>query len=70
MDTAEFVDQREALLESIQRDEAEMRVAVHELTDVARREFDISERIRAYPLAWLAGGFLLGLWLAQRGRRN
>jgi len=58
---------REDLLQSIERDEEEVRVAVHELTDAARSSLDVREHIKKFPLAWAMGGFLVGAWLGRRG---
>lgn len=62
----EYVERREELLESIERDQEELREAVHDLTDAARETFVLAERIRESPVAWLVGGALLGLWLGAR----
>lgn len=67
MDNSEYADQRDELLDSIERDQAEVRVAVHELTDAAREQLDLGEHIKRFPMAWLLGGFLLGLWLGRPG---
>jgi hypothetical protein len=65
------MDQREVLVESIERDEQELREAVQELTGAASTQLQISERIKQAPLPWLLGGFLLGIWLGSgRERRN
>jgi len=67
VDTNNFADQRDELLESIERDQEEVRIAVQELTGAARSAFDLSEYIRSAPLAWTLGAFLVGAWLGSRG---
>jgi hypothetical protein len=56
---------KEALLESVERSEEELRQAVDELTMVAHHRLDLRERIAENPWPWLAGGFVVGLWLAR-----
>jgi hypothetical protein len=56
-------DEREAVLRSIDRDEEELRAAVHHLTGAARAELGLAEHIQRAPLTWLAGGLLIGMWL-------
>jgi hypothetical protein len=63
---SEFSEQRDELLESIERDQEELLDAVHELTDAAQATFDLSERIKEFPLTWLIGGLVVGLWLGYR----
>lgn len=57
---------REEILESIERDRAQALVAVHELTEVARESISLRDHIRNNPMAWLAGAFVVGLWLGHR----
>ena len=66
MDTA-FAEEREDLLQSIERDQEEVREAVQELAGAARSAFDVGERIKASPLMWVFGAFLVGAWLGSRG---
>ena len=63
-----FAEQRGELLESLEHEREELREAVHELTGAARSTITVSEYIRAAPLSWLLGGFMLGLWLGARRR--
>jgi hypothetical protein len=63
---SEYAEQRDQLLESIERDQEELLEAVHELGDAAKATFDMSERIREHPLSWVIGGLLVGLWLGYR----
>jgi hypothetical protein len=62
-----FAAQREDLLQSIERDQEEVRVAVQELAGAARSQLDVGERIKAFPLTWVIGAVLVGLWLGSRG---
>ncbi len=70
MDDSDAIEQREELLQSIERDEEELRDAVHDLTGAARSRLDVGEWIREAPLAWLVGGVLLGVWLGTSVRRR
>ena len=67
MDKPDFAEQREDLLQGIERDQEEVRVAVHELTGAARSTVNVREHIRRFPLTWAVGAFLVGLWLGSRG---
>ena len=66
MDNADFSERREDLLQSIERDRESVRVALHELTGAAELKLDVSERIKAFPLAWAFGAVLVGAWLGSR----
>jgi len=63
----DFAEQREDLLESIERDEEEVRVAVHDLTGAAESALDVREYIKKFPLACALGAFFIGIWLGGRG---
>jgi hypothetical protein len=67
VDDADFTEQRDELLQSIEQHGEDVRVALHELTGAAEQKLVVAERIRAAPVAWLFGGFLLGIWLGSRG---
>ena len=67
MDKTDFTEQREDLLQGIERDQEEVRVAVHALTGAARSTLNVSEHIKQFPLTWAMGAFLVGLWLGSRG---
>ena len=67
MDKTDFAEQREDLLQGIERDSEEVRVAVHELTGAARSTLNVSEHIKQFPLTWVIGAFLVGVWLGSRG---
>ena len=67
MEKTDFAEQREDLLQSIERDQEEVRVAVQELTGAARSKLNVSEHIKEFPLTWAIGAFLVGAWLGSRG---
>ena len=67
MDKTDFAEQRDDLLQGIERDQEEVRVAVHELTGAAGSKLDMSEYIKKFPLTWTIGAFLVGVWLGSRG---
>lgn len=67
MEMTNFAEQREDLLQSIERDQEQVRVAVQELTGAARSTLDVSEHIKKLPLTWAMGAFLVGAWLGGRG---
>jgi hypothetical protein len=67
VEKTDFAEQREDLLQSIERDQQEVRVAVQQLTGAARSKLDVSERIKKFPLTWGMGAFLVGVWLGSRG---
>jgi hypothetical protein len=62
-----FAEQREDLLQSIERDQEEVRVAVHQLTGAAGSKLDLREHIKKFPLTWAIGALLVGVWLGSRG---
>jgi hypothetical protein len=63
----DYAEQREDLLRSIGRNQEEVRVAVRELTGAAQSKFNVSERIKEFPLTWTIAAFLVGAWLGRRG---
>jgi hypothetical protein len=67
VDTTDFAEQREDLLQSIERDQQEVRVAVLQLTGAAGSKLDVSEHIKNFPLTWAIGAILVGVWLGSRG---
>ena len=67
MDKTDFAEQREDLLQSIERDQQEVRVAVQGLTGAARSKLNVSAHIKEFPLTWAMGAFLVGVWLGSRG---
>jgi hypothetical protein len=66
VDHTAFAEQRQELLQSIERDEGEVRNAVQELAGAARFKLDMGERIKAFPLTWVIGAVLVGMWLGTR----
>ena len=66
----DYNGQRAELLESIEHDSRQVRVALHELTDAAGHGLDVGEHIRTSPVVWAAGAFLVGAWLAGRAPSN
>jgi hypothetical protein len=56
-------DERVLLQESIERDSADLREAVDELTVAVKRDLEVGNWISANPVPWLAGSLLLGMWL-------
>ena len=66
VDNTDFAEQREDLLQSIERDREEVRVALQELTGAAELKLDLGERIKASPLTWAIGAFVVGVWLGSR----
>jgi hypothetical protein len=67
VDKTDFAEQREDLLQGIERDQEEVRVAVHEFTGAATSTLNMSEHIKQFPLTWAIGAFLVGVWLGSRG---
>ena len=61
-----ILDEKEALRQSIERSEAELREAVEELTAAVKSEVTLSGHIMDKPVAWLVGGFTVGVLLAWR----
>ena len=66
MDKTDFAAQREDLREGIERDQQELRIAVHEFTDAAGSKLDLSQHIKRFPLTWAVGAFCVGVWLGSR----
>jgi hypothetical protein len=63
-------DERELLRQSIERNEAELRDAVGELTSAVKKELTLRTQIIEHPLPWLVGGFVLGFWLGRGGESS
>ena len=66
--TAPEVDEKEALRQSIERNEADLREAVEELTAAVKSEVTLGGRIAERPIAWLAAGLAIGLVFGWRRR--
>jgi hypothetical protein len=60
------VDEKEALRQSIEHHEAELREAVEELTTVVKNDITLGAYIVERPWTWLFGGFAFGLLLSWR----
>jgi hypothetical protein len=60
------LDEKEALRQSIERNEAELRDAVEELTIAVKNDITLGGQIVDHPVAWLTGGFVVGMLLAWR----
>jgi len=56
----------DTLRERVEEQEVELRDAVQEFEDVARRAVDARHWIRSRPFLWAAGAFLVGAWLGGR----
>lgn len=52
---------REALRESVERGEEELRLAVGDLTRAAAQTVDVGNHLAERPWTWLASGFFIGL---------
>ena len=57
---------REQLIESVEREESELKQAVGDLTSAAQAQVDLGERVAARPWIWLGGAFVLGLWIGRK----
>lgn len=64
----DVAERREGLLQSIERNDRELREAVHDLAEATGNKLDLSEYVRSHPLAWVTGAFCFGLWFGLRGR--
>jgi len=62
----DFAEQREDLLQSIEREQEAVCIAVQELSEAARSKLDVGEHIKKFPLTWATGAFLVGVWLGSR----
>jgi len=65
VDNTDFAEQRDDLLESIERDVVQVRVALQELKGAADFTLNVNERIKAFPLTWTIAAFLVGAWLGS-----
>ena len=70
MENTDYTEQRRDLLQSIEREEDEVRIAVRELTGAARLQVDVAAHIRRFPTRWLVGGILLGAWIGAGLRHS
>lgn len=60
------LDEKEALRQSIERNEADLREAVEELTAAVKSEVTLAGQINERPVPWLVGGLVVGFLLAWR----
>ena len=60
------IDEKQALRQSIGRNEAELREAVEELTAAVKSEVTLGGQIAEHPAPWLLGGLVVGLLLSWR----
>ena len=63
----DFADQRGDLLQSIERDQEEVRLSLHALTGAAESKLDVRQHVKEFPLTWALGAFLVGVWLGSGG---
>lgn len=61
-----YVEQREEILHSIERDEQELREAVDDLKDAALSWFSVRRHLEDHPWMLLGGAFAVGMWLGFR----
>lgn len=64
-----FTRQRERLLRSIERDQDEVRLAVHKLAGRSYVKQNVLEHLKAHPWPWLLGAVVLGALLGARPDR-
>ena len=64
----EILETRERLLESVDRNERELREAVDDLASAAHARLDLGERMSDRPWGWLATAAALGFWMGVRAR--
>ena len=57
---------REQLLESVEREESELKLAVGELSSAAQAQVDLGERVSARPWVWLGAAFVVGFWVGRK----
>jgi hypothetical protein len=57
---------REQLIESVEREESELKQAVGDFTSAAQAQVDLGERIAAHAWIWLGGAFVIGLWIGRK----
>ena len=58
-----LIGRREDLLGGIERDEEQVRLAMHQLGAAVRSSLGMGASIRRLPLTWTAGAFRFGLWM-------
>lgn len=61
------MDEREVLRQAIESDKAELMDAVDDLKTAVHERVAVLEWIGNRPFPWLAGAFLVGLWMSRKG---
>lgn len=62
----DYSQEREELLKNVEREEIELREAVHDLKRAVARPFALLKEATEKPGPWLLAGVLLGVWLGFR----
>lgn len=57
---------RQQLEARIARERVELARTLEDLGEHVRAELDLGERLSERPSAWLAGAFLVGVWMGSR----
>ena len=57
---------REQLEARIARERVELMRSLEDLGEHVRSELDLGQRMSERPSAWLAGAFLVGIWMGSR----
>jgi len=58
-----LTEKREQLRRAVDRDRAQLRLAMQNLNTVVRERTDFRQHVARYPYHWLAGGFFVGfIW--------
>jgi hypothetical protein len=66
VEDSDYSAQRDNLLDSIELDRRDQRVALHDLSRAAGNTLDLGDHIRSSPIAWMLGALLVGAWLGDR----
>jgi hypothetical protein len=61
-----MIPESERLEAAVRKHDEEWHEAVEKLREAAKRPLGLADRIRDDPLAWIAGGLLIGLWIGSR----
>lgn len=68
------IERRQALVDSVERHEQELALALNDFKEAVRRPFamvdEVGDRIAGRPLPWLLSSMLIGLWLGTRASSN
>lgn len=52
--------------ETVRQHDEDWHEAVEKLREATKRPLGLADRIRDDPIAWLAGGLIVGLWMGTR----